>query len=143
MNVTVPLVRVRFADSPGVGGGGRKSAVTEVEAPIVTMHAPLPVHAPLQPPNVQPASGWAVSVTGVPVTKSALHVAPQSMCVCVDDVDAHCAHAREHGARIFREPKTDDYGEEYGAHRTYGAIDPEGHHWWFMQGIRDAKPSGK
>lgn len=67
----------------------------------------------------------------------------QSMCVCVDDVDAHCAHAREHGARIFREPKTDDYGEEYGAHRTYGAIDPEGHHWWFMQGIRDAKPRGK
>ena len=67
----------------------------------------------------------------------------QTMCVFVDDVDAHCAHAREHGARIDREPKTDDYGEDYGAHRTYGAIDPEGHHWWFMQGIRDANPRGK
>jgi uncharacterized glyoxalase superfamily protein PhnB len=34
---------------------------------------------------------------------------------------------------------TQDYGEDYGAHRTYEAIDPEGHHWWFMQRVRGPK----
>jgi uncharacterized glyoxalase superfamily protein PhnB len=61
----------------------------------------------------------------------------QSMCVYVDDVDAHCARARAHGAKIFREPVTNDYGEEYGAHRSYGAVDLEGHRWWFMRVTRD------
>jgi uncharacterized glyoxalase superfamily protein PhnB len=60
----------------------------------------------------------------------------QSLCVQVDDVDAHCARARAAGARIAREPATDDYGEEHGAHRSYGAVDPEGHHWWFMRVVR-------
>jgi uncharacterized glyoxalase superfamily protein PhnB len=61
----------------------------------------------------------------------------QSLCLFVDDADAHCAHARAHGARVFREPKTDDYGEEYWADRTYGAWDPEGHVWFFMQRMRN------
>jgi uncharacterized glyoxalase superfamily protein PhnB len=60
----------------------------------------------------------------------------QSLCIFVDDADAHCAHARAHGARIFREPKTDDYGDDYWADRTYGAWDPEGHVWFFMQRLR-------
>lgn len=60
----------------------------------------------------------------------------QSLCVCVDDVDAHCARARREGATIATEPATQDYGCEYGAHRTYEAIDPEGHHWWFMKQVR-------
>lgn len=60
----------------------------------------------------------------------------QSLCVYVDDVDAHCEHARTAGATVFFEPATQDYGEDYGAHRTYGAIDPEGHHWWFLQQVR-------
>lgn len=63
----------------------------------------------------------------------------QSLAVFVDDVDAHCARARAAGAEVFREPATDDYGEEFWADRTYGARDPEGHHWWFMQRIRDQK----
>jgi uncharacterized glyoxalase superfamily protein PhnB len=54
-------------------------------------------------------------------------------------VDAHCARARAAGARIFREPKEDDYGDEYPIDRTYGAIDPGGHMWYFMQRVRDAK----
>jgi uncharacterized glyoxalase superfamily protein PhnB len=60
----------------------------------------------------------------------------QSLCMFVDDVDAHCELARAHGASIHREPKTDDYGDDYWSDRTYGATDPEGHMWWFMQRLR-------
>jgi len=63
----------------------------------------------------------------------------QSMCVFVDDVDAHCRHAKEHGAKIHREPRTDDYGDDYWSDRTYGATDPEGHLWWFMQRLESAR----
>src|SRR6185295_17478497 len=54
-----------------------KFAVTEVAALIVTAHVPVPVHAPLQPVNVAPAAGVAVSVTAVPLLKDAEHVVPQ------------------------------------------------------------------
>jgi uncharacterized glyoxalase superfamily protein PhnB len=64
----------------------------------------------------------------------------QSIAVYVDDADAHCARARAAGARIFYEPATSDYGDDYWADRSYGAVDPEGHHWWFMQRLRDPKP---
>ncbi|HLV21216.1 MAG TPA: VOC family protein [Polyangiaceae bacterium] len=63
----------------------------------------------------------------------------QALCVYVDDVDAHCARAKAAGAVIVAEPKTDDYGEAYGANRSYEAVDPEGHHWWFMRVIKDPK----
>jgi uncharacterized glyoxalase superfamily protein PhnB len=61
----------------------------------------------------------------------------QTLCVCVDDVDAHCERARAAGARIADEPATQDYGEEYWSDRTYRAQDLEGHHWWFMQRVRE------
>jgi uncharacterized glyoxalase superfamily protein PhnB len=67
----------------------------------------------------------------------------QSLCIYVDDVDAHCARATAAGATIASQPSTDDYGEEYGANRTYEAIDPEGHHWWFMRQERGPKSGGK
>lgn len=54
----------------------------------------------------------------------------------IDDVDAHHAKAVLGGAQILREPKTDDYGPEFWADRTYGALDPEGHLWWFVQRVR-------
>jgi uncharacterized glyoxalase superfamily protein PhnB len=60
----------------------------------------------------------------------------QQICIFVDDVDAHCAQARAHGAQIVREPVTSDYGDDYWSDRSYGAIDPDGHLWWFMQRIR-------
>ena len=63
----------------------------------------------------------------------------QGLAVFVDDVDAHCAHARAAGARIFRELSTSDYGDDYWSDRTYGAVDPEGHVWWFMQRLRGPK----
>jgi uncharacterized glyoxalase superfamily protein PhnB len=64
----------------------------------------------------------------------------QFLCVRVDDTDAHCARARAAGARIVEEPVTKDYGAEYDSHRTYRAVDPEGHYWCFMQVVREARP---
>lgn len=50
----------------------------------------------------------------------------QSLYIYVDDLDAHCARAREAGAEIIEEPADQPYGD-----RRYGAADPEGHHWYF------------
>jgi uncharacterized glyoxalase superfamily protein PhnB len=55
--------------------------------------------------------------------------------VRVDDVRAHCARAREHGARIISEPKDYEYGE-----RQYTAQDPAGHQWTFSESIADVAP---
>ena len=60
----------------------------------------------------------------------------QNLMVYVDDVDAHCATARSQGARIVTEPELHDYGDDYWADRSYGAVDPEGHLWWFTQRVR-------
>jgi phage tail protein X len=54
-------------------------AVTELAAFIVTVQAPVPVQAPLQPVKVAPAAGVAVSVTAVPAANDAEHVVPQLM----------------------------------------------------------------
>jgi uncharacterized glyoxalase superfamily protein PhnB len=61
----------------------------------------------------------------------------QSLCVYLDDADAHCARARAAGAKILEEPKTSDYGEDYWADRGYRAEDLEGHQWWFVQRVRE------
>ena len=61
----------------------------------------------------------------------------QCLMLFVDDADAHCAHARQHGARIVEEPATHDYGDDYWTDRSYGALDPEGHLWWITQRVRD------
>ena len=61
----------------------------------------------------------------------------QSLCVFVDDANAHCERARVAGATIAEEPATHDYGADYWADRGYRAVDPEGHHWWFMQRVRE------
>ncbi len=63
--------------------------------------------------------------------------ATQSCCLFVDDADAHCAQARAHGATIFSEPATHDYGADYWSDRSYGALDCEGHPWWFMTRVRE------
>jgi uncharacterized glyoxalase superfamily protein PhnB len=47
--------------------------------------------------------------------------------VYVDDVDAHCARAREEGATILSEV------EDGGNGRRYRVEDLEGHRWMFMQ----------
>ena len=70
------------------------------------------------------------------VSAATAHVNTQNLMVYVDDADAHCAVARAAGARIVSEPALHDYGDDYWADRSYGAIDPEGHLWWFTQRIR-------
>jgi uncharacterized glyoxalase superfamily protein PhnB len=60
----------------------------------------------------------------------------QSLFAYVEDVDAHFARARAHGAMIVSEPSLHDYGDEYWADRTYEALDCEGHRWWFGQRLR-------
>jgi uncharacterized glyoxalase superfamily protein PhnB len=55
--------------------------------------------------------------------------------VRVDDAEAHCRHAREHGARILKEPTEYPYGE-----REYEAEDLAGHRWTFAQTLRDVAP---
>ena len=57
----------------------------------------------------------------------------QSLAFYLDDVDAHHARAVAAGAKLFRELKTEDYGEDYWADRSYGALDLEGHLWFFSQ----------
>ena len=55
--------------------------------------------------------------------------------VRVDDVEAHCRHARAHGARILKEPTDYEYGE-----RQYETEDLAGHRWTFSQTLRDVAP---
>ena len=60
----------------------------------------------------------------------------QSIMVFVDDAEGHCARARAAGATIFAEPALHDYGQDYWADRSYGAVDPEGQRWWFTERVR-------
>jgi len=59
-----------------------------------------------------------------------------SVTVRVDDVNAHCARAREHGARILMEPTDFEYGE-----RQYAAADLAGHVWTFSETLEDVDPA--
>jgi uncharacterized glyoxalase superfamily protein PhnB len=47
--------------------------------------------------------------------------------VYVNDVEAHCARAKEHGANVLSEPETNSHGT------LYRVEDIEGHRWMFMQ----------
>jgi uncharacterized glyoxalase superfamily protein PhnB len=58
-----------------------------------------------------------------------------SVMVRVEDVPAHCARARAHGARILMEPTDFEYGE-----RQYTAEDPVGHRWTFSETLADVAP---
>src|SRR4030095_2026552 len=56
-----------------------KIAVTARAALIVTLQAPVPVQAPLQPAKVEPVAGAAVRLTAAPLVNEAEQVAPQEM----------------------------------------------------------------
>lgn len=64
----------------------------------------------------------------------------QSLMFFVDDAKAHCERARAAGARIIEEPATHDYGDDYWADLSYGALDPEGHLWWVTERLRNPPP---
>jgi len=59
----------------------------------------------------------------------------QYVLVTVDDVDAHCGRARQHGARIVKDLADMPFGV-----RQYTAEDPEGHRWTFSQNVADVAP---
>jgi uncharacterized glyoxalase superfamily protein PhnB len=67
----------------------------------------------------------------------------QMLAIFVDDADAHCARARAAGGKVHEEPTTNDYGDDYWSDRTYRVEDPEGHHWWFIQRVRDPQPRAR
>ena len=73
---------------------------------VIWMHRVTPEHRLLSPRALAADSGGLV--------------------VRVDDVDAHCAQARAHGAKIMSEPSEKPYGQ-----RDYSTEDTEGHRWWF------------
>lgn len=54
------------------------------------------------------------------------------MYITVDNVDKHFARAKKAGAKILNKLEDTFYGD-----RRYGALDPEGHQWYFAQHIRD------
>ena len=54
----------------------------------------------------------------------------------VDDVDAHHEQAKAAGATILGEPEDQPYGD-----RSYRAVDPEGHKWFFATHVKDVDPS--
>jgi uncharacterized glyoxalase superfamily protein PhnB len=60
----------------------------------------------------------------------------QTLALFVDDCDQQYARAVAAGAETIREPRVDDYGDDYWVDRTCGVTDPEGHLWWFMQRIK-------
>lgn len=76
----LPAAAVTAGGAPGAVITGANVAVTCFALSIVAIQVPVPLHAPLQPVKVEPASGVAVSVT-LPIAafKFATHVAPQAM----------------------------------------------------------------
>lgn len=71
---------------------------------------------------------WLHRVTAEHRLDSPLSVPPagSGVVVFVDDVDRHYEHARAAGARVEAAPTDRPYGQ-----REYGALDLEGHRWWF------------
>ena len=67
----------------------------------------------------------------------------QQLMVYVDDVEKHCATAREHGAKIVSPLSTTDYGDDWYTDRIYECEDLEGHRWWFTQRLAEAKTPRK
>ncbi len=59
-----------------------------------------------------------------------------SITVRVENADAHCRRAREHGARITEDPVTHPFGE-----RQYNATDFAGYSWTFSQSVADVDPA--
>jgi len=55
--------------------------------------------------------------------------------VRVENVDRHCEHAKQHGAKIVRPPADYPFGE-----RQYSVEDFAGRRWTFSQTIADVDP---
>jgi uncharacterized glyoxalase superfamily protein PhnB len=108
------------------GDGGRieHSELVYGEAVVmVAQSGSRPTH-PKFPPSASPRSVGGANT--------------QSLMVFVDGAEEHCARARAAGANVVEEPKVNDYGADHWADRSYAALDPEGHLWWFTERVRNA-----
>jgi uncharacterized glyoxalase superfamily protein PhnB len=77
----------------------------------------------------------AVIMLGSPPNhKSPAHLGQVTvgMYVRVKDVDDHYRHAKAAGAEVQGEPTNQPYGD-----RIYGALDLEGHQWWFAHSVSE------
>lgn len=81
--------------------------------------------------RTRPASEESSDDEGTPLPHSV-----QSLLVRIENIDAHCEHAREFGAHILSEPKDTEFGE-----RQYTAEDQAGNRWTFSQSIADVNPA--
>ena len=106
----------------GEAGRIEHSELTFGEALIMVAQSGGRPNRPLLPPGASPLSIGGANT--------------QNIMLFVDNVDEHCAHARKAGARIVDEPSLHDYGADYWTDKSYGALDLEGHMWWFTQRIR-------
>ena len=61
----------------------------------------------------------------------------QSLMLYVDNADEHCARSRAAGATVIEDLALHDFGADYWADRSYGALDCEGHLWWFTERVRN------
>jgi len=107
------------------GDGGRieHSELTYGEALVmVSQSGSRPTH-PTWPPGASPRSVGGANT--------------QSLMLYVDRLEDHCARARSAGAAILEEPAVHEYGADYWSDRSYGALDCEGHIWWFTQRLRN------
>src|SRR5437016_1445245 len=100
------------------GDGGRieHSELVYGEALIMVSQSGARPSRPKLPPGASPRSIGGANT--------------QNLMVFVDNADEHCARARAADAIIVDEPSVHDYGKDYWADRSYGAVDPEGHTWW-------------
>src|SRR6187549_170637 len=76
-DVTVPVPVPAFVTVSAKVDELLNVAVTARAAVMDVVQVPVPVHAPLQPANVEPLAATAVNVTDAPLVKFALHVLPQ------------------------------------------------------------------
>jgi hypothetical protein len=56
---------------------------------------------------------------------------------CSSTTWMNIARARAAGAAVVEEPAVHDYGADHWADRSYGALAPEGHLWWFTERLRN------
>src|SRR4051794_35132907 len=80
-------------------GGIMHSELVYGEALVMVARSGVNARRPHFPPTASPQSIGGKATHGV--------------MVFVDDVNAHCEHARAAGAKILEEPAVHDYGEEY------------------------------
>lgn len=96
----------------------------EIELDGAVVYLGWPGETYMSPAHHAEVCAHARDMFAVPFVVDGVHIT-------VDDIDAHCEHARAGGATILREPESEPFG------RLYSAADLEGHRWMFMSSAVD------